>query len=122
MTLTEVLEFATKAHSGKLRKASTGGVQLRYLIHPISVTKRLWDWGIHDETILKAALCHDILEETVTSCSDLLEAIGIESYRLVDDLTFEGIPQLKLSIWRVLTKNQSIYYSIMARDYLTVNM
>ncbi len=61
--------YATAAHKGQDRKAST----IPYIVHPYSVAMTVARAG-YDEELIAAALLHDVLEDTA-STADELEAL-----------------------------------------------
>lgn len=81
----KVLEFIVSKHAGQYRKHSG----LPYVFHPIEVCKTLSDSGISNETLLNAALCHDILEDTDTTFNELSNLIGSEAAFIVLELTYD---------------------------------
>jgi len=72
MTYEDAIILAVKAHHGQTR---WGGEP--YVLHPLRVANRL---GVlyADETLKKAAVLHDVLEDTETTYRELLEWFGIE--------------------------------------------
>lgn len=73
----KVLEFATKAHEGQVRKY-TGDP---YIIHPIAVAKRAVElaneyrvWNAANEEIIRSiSYLHDVLEDTSVTARELRE-------------------------------------------------
>jgi (p)ppGpp synthase/HD superfamily hydrolase len=61
-----ILDFATDAHSGQLRKY-TGDA---YITHPIAVAQLVIDNG-GDQNMVNAAILHDVLEDTTVTHSQL---------------------------------------------------
>lgn len=61
-----ILDFATDAHSGQLRKY-TGDA---YITHPIAVAQLVIDNG-GDQNMVNAAILHDVLEDTAVTHSQL---------------------------------------------------
>ena len=86
----KILQFATNAHEGKLRKYSN----LPYISHPIEVANRVKDRG-GDKNMVNASLLHDVLEDTKVTHSELRvflhEVLSTESaedvLKLVVELT-----------------------------------
>lgn len=77
--------FAAKRHSGQRRDGTWG---LPYITHPIEVLTGLRHVGeITDETMLCAAVLHDLIEETKTKPSEIRTRFGEEVSRLVVELT-----------------------------------
>jgi len=89
------IEFVVKSHAGQYRKSSNNGNKLPYVFHPFAVAQLVWQWGAGSETVMKAALAHDVLEDCPVTFSELSEVIGIESANIVQELTF--IPSSGLS-------------------------
>lgn len=65
------LTFATMKHDGQRRKYTNEP----YLTHLISVAARV-DAAVGDVDMVRAALCHDVLEDTETTHDELEAAIG----------------------------------------------
>ncbi|MFN0195869.1 MAG: HD domain-containing protein [Planctomycetaceae bacterium] len=61
------MRVAARWHRDQSRKAS----DLPYITHPASVTSLLCQAGIHDESILSAALLHDVVEDTPCTLQEL---------------------------------------------------
>lgn len=84
-----VMEFAVRAHSGQFRK----GNRLPYIVHPMAVLAQLADWEVGCYKCWKAALCHDVLEDCPhIDFATLSSAIGEDSARIVQELTFQPDP------------------------------
>lgn len=64
--LTEIRDFADKAHGDQKRKYTPD----RYIVHPVRVME-LCEKYTDDVSILAAALLHDILEDTPTSKAEI---------------------------------------------------
>ena len=97
------IKYVVEAHAGQLRK----GNSLPYVVHPIDVMKRLSNWGIKDIVMLKAALCHDVLEERPDISFNALEnAIGKQAAEIVQELTF--IPNSESNLPTSVQKNNYI--------------
>jgi GTP diphosphokinase / guanosine-3',5'-bis(diphosphate) 3'-diphosphatase len=87
--LTAVINFATTKHSGQFRKHNRpNGVKLPFITHPLEVMKKLWTWGIDDWTTLAAATCHDLMEDTEVTKSDIFYLFGEQVANIVEELTF----------------------------------
>jgi len=80
----KTIEFATKAHCGQTRKVSG----LPYICHPLSVLSQIADWECYDLNIWKAAICHDVAEDTEYTLEQIMQVIGCDAAMLVDELTF----------------------------------
>ena len=79
----DTLQFAFNAHKNQFRN---DGVT-PYIVHPIDVMNRLKGWGIKDLTLWKAALCHDILEDTGITEFRLGLVVGEQVARICAELT-----------------------------------
>lgn len=89
----KVIEFAAEKHSGQYRKNSG----LPYIVHPIGVLQLIGtNWHISDKELWKAAICHDILEDTDTTFAELVDVIGQKSALIVQELTFQIDPSSNL--------------------------
>ena len=75
-------EFATCAHEGHVRKYT--GVP--YIVHPIEVMEIVRTVK-HDDTMLAAALLHDVVEDTDCTLDDIRAEFGDDVASLVADLT-----------------------------------
>lgn len=67
----EARGIATKAHDGQVRK--TDGQP--YIVHPLAVADIVKQHGF-SETVIAAALVHDVLEDTDVSETELRQALG----------------------------------------------
>jgi RelA/SpoT family (p)ppGpp synthetase len=77
----KALELAKKSHAGQVR---VSGVP--YIIHPIlaaSITAHI----SNDETMVQAALLHDVVEDTLCELKDIEATFGKDITRLVEGLT-----------------------------------
>lgn len=85
----QAVRLATSLHHGQYRKrAGTTGIRIPYIVHPLEVMKLLWEWGIGDNTILCAAACHDVLEDTPFTEEELAETLSPRIAKIVEELTF----------------------------------
>ncbi len=82
-------DLAKKAHANQRRLSGE-----LYIHHPLAVAKTLADLGF-DDTVIAAALLHDVLEDTEESSAHLKEAFGTDIVRLVESLT--KLVRLKLA-------------------------
>jgi (p)ppGpp synthase/HD superfamily hydrolase len=82
MEIQKTIEFATKAHGDQKRKY-TGEP---YIVHPISVSKRIEDLGI-DGDILHAAILHDVVEDTPITLEEIRQEFGDSIANIVEELT-----------------------------------
>jgi (p)ppGpp synthase/HD superfamily hydrolase len=74
--------YATRAHEGQVRKYT--GVP--YIVHPIEVMEIVRTVK-HDDTMLAAALLHDVVEDTDCTLDDIRAEFGEDVTSLVADLT-----------------------------------
>jgi (p)ppGpp synthase/HD superfamily hydrolase len=75
-------EFATCAHEGQVRKY-TGAP---YIVHPVEVME-IVKTVKHDDTMLAAALLHDVVEDTKYTLDDIRAEFGEDVASLVEYLT-----------------------------------
>lgn len=89
-TLQQIQDYADWAHGAQMRKF----VPERYITHPIRVME-ICQSVTQDETMLAAALLHDVLEDTPVQAEELLDflrhvlpqAAATRTLQLVVDLT-----------------------------------
>ena len=77
----QALELSLKAHEGQVRKSGEP-----YIVHPILVaviTAKI----SNDETMVQAALLHDVVEDTPYTIEELEEQFGDDVAHLVEGLT-----------------------------------
>lgn len=74
--------LAVRAHATQVRKEA----DTPYITHPFMVALILARYGF-SETVLAAALTHDVLEDTEVSESELRQAIGEEAFAIVQTVT-----------------------------------
>ena len=100
----KALIFATQTHNTRKRK----GDKRPYILHPISVAKRIFDNGF-DKPYLKAivAILHDVVEDEV---EDNME----EGFRIVGEMFGEEV----LSLLKELTLNKAKYEELGKDEYL----
>jgi (p)ppGpp synthase/HD superfamily hydrolase len=79
----EAFETARIAHAGQVRNGSGGRP---YIEHPMAVAEELAKHGCED-TVLAAALLHDVVEESETEVEQLRERFGDPVADLVEALT-----------------------------------
>lgn len=75
-------EYAQEMHSGQIRKFSN----LSYFTHPKAVA-RLIEELTADETLIIAALLHDVVEDSDATVEDVKELFGQRVSSLVEELT-----------------------------------
>ena len=86
ISINTALKFAVDKHKLTFREGEIKGIKIPYIIHPMQVMALLVEWQIVDETILRAALCHDILENTKTSPKEMIAKIGKTATSIVEEL------------------------------------
>jgi (p)ppGpp synthase/HD superfamily hydrolase len=79
----DALELARTAHAGQIRNGSGGRP---YIEHPLTVAEQLAGQGCSD-TVLAAALLHDVVEESDTEVEQIRERFGRQVAELVAALT-----------------------------------
>src|SRR5438094_2892560 len=81
----EALQFAAHKHRDQRRKDH---VASPYINHPIALANVLWhEGGVHDATVICAALLHDTIEDTETTAEELKEHFGLRITRVVLEVT-----------------------------------
>ena len=74
-------EYGAKAHEGQQRRSGDA-----YITHPVAVAEILA--GLHlDSGSIKAALLHDVLEDTSSTLADIESRFGADVARLVDGVS-----------------------------------
>jgi GTP pyrophosphokinase len=77
----EAVEFSIEAHKGQYRKSGE-----EYVIHPILVAA-ITAYNSNDESMIIAALLHDVVEDTKYSLHDIETRFGNDVAHIVDGLT-----------------------------------
>jgi len=77
----KALEIAIKAHEGQFRKSGEP-----YIVHPILVAS-ITAYISGDETMVQAALLHDVIEDTLLEKSDIEKDFSSDVVHLVEGLT-----------------------------------
>jgi guanosine-3',5'-bis(diphosphate) 3'-pyrophosphohydrolase len=80
-SITQAYEFATKAHEGQQRRNGDP-----YITHPVAVAEILASLHL-DASSIKAALLHDVLEDTPSTLDDIQSRFGDEVALLVDGVS-----------------------------------
>ena len=76
----KAITFATQAHLLQKRKHSG----IPYIVHPIEVMKRVSDYGVIDDTILAAAVLHDVKEDCSSEWGEkILTEFGWDVHSIV---------------------------------------
>ena len=77
--------FAAHKHRDQRRKDKDASP---YINHPIALAKVLWEeGGVHDPSVIAAALLHDTLEDTETTWQELRGEFGDDIADLVAEVT-----------------------------------
>lgn len=76
-------EYAAQAHAGSYRK----GGSAPYILHPAAVATLVRETGIEDAATLRAALLHDVAENSSRTVADIREEFGETIADLVAELT-----------------------------------
>ena len=83
--LLDALAFAAAKHRNQRRKDVDASP---YINHPIALARVLSvEAGIHDETVIAAALLHDTIEDTETTYDELLARFGPAVASIVAEVT-----------------------------------
>ena len=77
----EAYAFADAAHRGQMRASGE-----HYITHPLAVAESLADWHL-DVQALRAALLHDVMEDTSISKEQIAERFGKVTAELVDGVS-----------------------------------
>jgi RelA/SpoT family (p)ppGpp synthetase len=77
----KALELSMTAHDGQTRKSGEP-----YIVHPILVATITASFS-NDETMVQAALLHDVVEDTSFTIEDLEDAFGEDVSHMVEGLT-----------------------------------
>lgn len=95
--LEEAILFAVQAHSGAVRKGST----VPYILHPLEAAA-IASTMTEDQTVLAAAVLHDVVEDTPCSREEVEARFGPRVASLVAAETEDKRPdQAPASTWRV---------------------
>ncbi len=78
----KAIRIAASAHFNQTRKADG----MLYITHPIAVALKLAKQGFSD-TVIAAALVHDVLEDTDYSADKLKKELGNEVFKIVKAVT-----------------------------------
>ncbi|NNM84083.1 bifunctional (p)ppGpp synthetase/guanosine-3',5'-bis(diphosphate) 3'-pyrophosphohydrolase [Candidatus Parcubacteria bacterium] len=79
----KAIQFAARKHHGQLRKETE---PLPYITHPFSVALLVAEDGADDD-IVAAALLHDTLEDTDTTCEEIIAAFNERVAALVESVS-----------------------------------
>ncbi|QDV52035.1 GTP pyrophosphokinase [Gimesia fumaroli] len=79
------VRLAAVAHKSQKRKSSG----IPYIAHPLSVCLILTKAGFHEESILAAAVLHDVVEDTDLTIEELAELFSEDVVQYVKEMTEE---------------------------------
>jgi guanosine-3',5'-bis(diphosphate) 3'-pyrophosphohydrolase len=79
--IADAIRVATHAHDTQLRASGEP-----YITHPYAVAYTIADWGMDADSVI-AALCHDVVEDTDVTSSELESKFGATVAQLVDGVT-----------------------------------
>lgn len=114
--INQAIIFATKAHEGQFRKATT----IPYITHPYAVGMLLQKVNCSDE-VIAAGILHDTLEDTETTFEELVEQFGSRVAELVlavseedktlpweerKQRTIDALPQADINIVHIITADK----------------
>ncbi|MFP4332426.1 MAG: RelA/SpoT family protein [Campylobacterales bacterium] len=77
----EAIRYCVDAHQGQYRKSGEP-----YAVHPIVVSSIVASYG-GDESMIKTALLHDVVEDTDVTIEEIIEVFGKDVAQLVEGLT-----------------------------------
>lgn len=80
-SVAQAFSMANAAHAGQVRL----GTSLPYIVHPIAVAFSVAVYG--DENMIKAALLHDVVEDTPITLKQITRAFGEDTAFLVSAMT-----------------------------------
>ena len=83
--LEEAIIFATEKHEGMVRK----GDGRPYIMHPLSVMQHLYKYkkSKNINLLAIATVCHDLLEDTKTTTTEIVRLFGLNVASIVTELT-----------------------------------
>ena len=84
------LELAIKWHKNQVRSGKINDIRLPFIVHPISVMRKVWEWGFGTPVTMAASATHDTKEDTAITWEELIEVIGQEAADIVAELTYTG--------------------------------
>lgn len=112
--LKQVYRFAENAHKNQVRQTGEP-----YINHPLYVANTLAVWK-QPQTLIEAALLHDVLEESSHTLADLESHFGKEIAFLVDGVTKIGKVKLRSSTDAIFVENLRKMFIAMAEDVRVV--
>jgi len=113
-SLKETYQFAKKAHRGQRRYSGDP-----FITHPLHVAITIASWGL-DEASIKAALLHDVLEDTPITYQELQKKFGLKIAFLVNGVTKTGRVKLRNSKDLIFIENLRKMFVSMAKDIRVV--
>lgn len=94
--LETAIDLAQKHLAGKYRKPNKDHYGLLpYIIHPLEVMKRVWGWGLNEDSQIVAVLHDNVEEGPAGAREDIYNLFGDNIGKRVDKLSF--IPDESLS-------------------------
>lgn len=112
--LKKAFDFANYAHEGATRYSGEP-----YITHPLNVANILASWG-QDQTVLEAALLHDVVEDTHVTLEEIEDNFGEDVAFLVNAVTKVGKVQLRHSTDTAFVENLRKMFIAMAKDVRAV--
>ena len=104
------LPYAKEMHKGQFRK---GKEKVPYIYHPLCVARHALALGLDDDTLLSAALLHDVCEDCGVAVQDL--PVNEEAKQIVALLTKEKTPFAKSEAGK-----QAYYFAISQNAFATM--
>jgi len=99
-SIAEAHEFSAKAHQGQLRRSGDP-----YITHPVAVAEILA--GLHlDAASIKAALLHDVIEDTPSTLTEIQTRFGddvallVDGVSKIDHLRFDSVAEAQAESFR----------------------
>ena len=110
----QVYKFAKTAHQGKVRYSGESSIT-----HPLFVANTLATWN-QSQTVLEAALLHDIVDTTPIMLNEIIKRFGTETAFLVDGVTRVGNVKLRGNTNVNFLENLREMFLAMANDIRVV--
>jgi len=85
--------FALSGHSRLPREERESGYKVTFIIHPLDVAKRVWNWGAATDLRMQGAVLHDVDEDTDYTLAMIHQFFGVAVAKLVEELTFHEDPE-----------------------------
>jgi len=108
----KAIDFATKAHSGQLRK----GTKVPYIVHPLGVGKILIEYNCPEEVVI-AGILHDTIEDTSVTLKDIGLHFGKNVKRIVGGASEPN----RADTWKNRKKHTIEYIKTAPREVLLVS-